>query len=356
MEIKYVEKLKGIIKYKKTIIAVIVVVIIFIFVTSNGAGETELVLEKKEHTNSILVSGIVEAVDKADLSFERTGKVQRISKEIGDFVRKGEAIIVLNTDKLLQEEKELESILIEEMTRLDSIESGPRRQDVDIAKVNLQIVKNELKNEIIQSNLAVEKIIGAIKKIVFLDVDKFFSNAEADAPKINLELTVIERQKIQNGRVYFTTLFDKWDSFPMPNDVDEVLELFDIYESDLVAINSELKGWGKIFRDNNLIEIVNVVENIQEKLLSIIGDLIDAKSRLEDKKLKALQSDEEYEKVYDSVTGEELITQRAKVEIAKNRLARTQIDIRKSVLVAPFSGMIGSISAEIGETVLADAV
>ena len=114
-------------KKKKTWIIIIIIILIIvgiIYFSQSKKGNSEFVSEKIEKRNlsqTVSVTGEVEAKDKADLSFEIYGKIRKVYVGLGEEVKKGQMLV--------------------------EIESGELLKDLESAKEKLNIEKEELKDK-----------------------------------------------------------------------------------------------------------------------------------------------------------------------------------------------------------------
>ena len=341
--------MKNIFRYKKTIVLLVVIVVAVFLYSNNTNGEITLTLEKEEHTDSILISGRVEAVQKAKLSFKRSGEVIAIHKTSGGEVKEGEAIVELGVDRLLREERELQSTLAEEIVRLNSINSGSRRGDLRVAALNLETAKTNLKNISNEVLSRSESILNSLQQSVYSDLDQLFSNPNSDFPRFSVNLGVIDSQTVENARIEIGNILDEVAELPVPETVNEVLSTIERYKDILVYINVRVRPWAKILRDTEEDTAIELFDSFQSQLLENIEEIVNNISKLNTSILELKQAEEKYSNTYVSISNEELITQEARVNAVRNKLAQVQIDIEDSKLVAPFDGIIGSIEADLGE-------
>lgn len=163
-------KFKSVISRKAVYIPLIVVVLILAGITigkirSKIDYET-VVAAKEDFVQVISTTGKVTAADDVDLNFETSGKVGKVNVKVGDVVKRGQILATLGSGdayaSLLGAQARLES----EQIKLSNLEAGNRPEEVQILQTALSNAKNEktqaedtLKNNIINSFVSTDSLL-----------------------------------------------------------------------------------------------------------------------------------------------------------------------------------------------------
>lgn len=151
------DRLKGIFKHKKRLIALGLVVVIgaggaaaWALRSKSASASSEsldfartVFLEKGDLNNSVNVSGTVESAEVSSVATTLTAKVTALNVKVGDIVKKGDIICTLASDGIEKEIAEKKKSLTEEKTKLQETYDKSRRA-VDDAKAAKQ---RELTNQ-----------------------------------------------------------------------------------------------------------------------------------------------------------------------------------------------------------------
>lgn len=98
-----------------------------------------ITVESKNWVMEIQASGVVQPFRKINLSPEDSGKIASLYVREGDFVRKGQVIARMNSDKLEAQVNQYKAILAKATADLEQKRSGTRPEE--IAQANARLVK-----------------------------------------------------------------------------------------------------------------------------------------------------------------------------------------------------------------------
>src|SRR5678809_129351 len=94
-----------------------------------------LVYRSEQKKNSNVYSGTIEARD-ADIGSLMGGRVSEVLVEEGDSVRAGETLVRFDRYLLDPQIKEQESRIAQMRANLERVERGPRREEIERARIN----------------------------------------------------------------------------------------------------------------------------------------------------------------------------------------------------------------------------
>lgn len=156
-------------KKKKIWIIVLILVLVIVgvvYLSQRGKKDSGFVTEKVERKNlsqTVSVSGEVDAKEKADLSFEISGKIRKNYVELGEEVKKGQLLVEIESGELLKDlESAKESLKIEEEEIKDKKNAKSVWNDLD--PEDRRIMEAEL--EIARANVG--KVYEQLKKTTIL--------------------------------------------------------------------------------------------------------------------------------------------------------------------------------------------
>lgn len=146
---------------KKILIIIGAILIIFISMrwwwNSNSNYET-ISVERRDMIQEVRVSGTVVAANKADLAFERNGKIISIAVREGQEIKKDEILMSLDSTQVLAELAQAQARLQSEIAEsgqlsasvenqealLDELQKGTRQEELDIAKNEVELKQQQL--------------------------------------------------------------------------------------------------------------------------------------------------------------------------------------------------------------------
>jgi len=225
------------IKKKYFFLALIIIIIVFLiyFFTKEKEQEYNIIsVEKGNLIQEVSVIGRVEPVNSVDLAFEKSGRVAKVSVDIGEQVVIGQILIELDNNDLIaqlaQDQAVLESAqaglkqyeagLDAEKAKLDELKAGAKLEEVQVvetkvsnaektlidAQTNLENVENKADIDLLNLYDEVEDIFNdayfkaddALNK----QIDDLFSNDSSANPTITFSTSDSQAKiDVEQGRV-----------------------------------------------------------------------------------------------------------------------------------------------------------
>ncbi|MES2409724.1 MAG: efflux RND transporter periplasmic adaptor subunit [Patescibacteria group bacterium] len=327
------QKIKTFLKSKVGISVVVVILIIIsvlVFKGKSSASET-VIISKGDFTKVVSVSGKVIAVNNVDLSFETSGTVAAVYKNVGDKVRSGEIIAALNSSDLIAQRDVAEADLEGAKAELSRITNSESSSDVSINKE--------------QAINAISDAYTTADDAVHNKVDQFFEN-----PRTGPEIKY--------------TFYDYFSTKTKINDSREQIET-DLQNFGILANSLNVNNYSnqkltdakkyiqkvKMFLDIvapavNSFEESNVLTN--SMISEYRADVALARSNI-NTTLSDLTTYED--KLRGSVS--DISIQQAKVSSKEANVRTYDAQIAKTIIYAPFDGTLSLQDAKVGESVAA---
>lgn len=111
----------------------------------------KIVPEIQKATDAAITSkGVVECKEEALVGSQASGIIREVRVNEGDEVRKGEPIVILNSDKIAAKVNQAEAMTREAADRLRELEAGYRQEDIEIARARAkraEVVYNQDNDE-----------------------------------------------------------------------------------------------------------------------------------------------------------------------------------------------------------------
>ncbi|NQV88353.1 MAG: efflux RND transporter periplasmic adaptor subunit [Parcubacteria group bacterium] len=313
---------------------VILVVIIAIVALRSRGGKTALETTKSVTatvTEMVSVTGKVAPFQKADTGFEKGGIVSSIPVKVGDHVYRGQLIASLEDNQTLASLAGAKANLaVAEANLEDSL------TDTGIAYVS---AKKNLTD-------AIRSSYSNIRDIILNQTDTFFNNATSANPTININTSTYNVSKnVENQRILVGEALNQWkidlDSNVFGENVAMQISRVDNYLSTVKTFLSTLSSIVfDVSRSSNLPQ-----STIDSYLSTINTANVDLSSSL-----SVITS---AENSLDSATPKSTNALKAKVEQAKADVLNYQAQYNKSILTAPFSGIVTRIDPQVGDLVSA---
>jgi HlyD family secretion protein len=349
---------------KPWVIALLAIVLLIAFFSFRGgpseAKEEIIVVKAGTVQEGVSVTGKVKAAQAVDLSFERGGKVTRVTKEVGERVTAGETIVQLDNASAAADLAQAQASLQFQQSRLDELEAGTRPEQLDITKAKVLSAKSDLDIARLSFVSSLQNSYSVADDSVRNKVDVFFANPRSSNPQLVFTSTITSETSIESGRVEVENRLNK-----MKNNLTGISTT-----SDLSLITASLKqdlGEIKLFLDN-LSLTVNALAPTQSLSQTTIttwkADMSSARTSLNTAITTLLSAESNLrsaETAYDlanrqltldssGVVSQQIKAQRAQVAQAQATVSSRYAEYTKTYIKAPISGIVTKQDTRVGET------
>lgn len=323
------------------------ILIILIFSVGNGA-ETALeiaVVARADIAQEVSVTGTVKPAQIANLAFEKSGTIARVYAQVGDKAASGQTLVALESGQAAAQLAEAEADLKVQEAKLAELARGTRSQSVDIQSAKVAGAVSALEDA--EKNLA-DKRADALTKAeeaIRGSVDQFFSQPDSSSPQLVFTVNNFQLEiDIESQRFVVEATLDSWQASDAGKNLLIIKSFLDKAWASLSAAAtsatvsvSDIAGWkSDVFASQT--NINTAISNLTTAI----------------EKLKAAQSSLDVarrELTLDlaGTASEPLAAQKALVDKAAASRDYYRSQLYKTVLRAPFRGVITRQDAEPGE-------
>lgn len=363
--INFFKKPAGIVS---VIILILAVIGGYLFLDKEKESPYEFIVAKKgDFLQQVSVTGKVKPAETVDLAFEKVGRVSGAYVEVGDRVSIGQLLVSMDNSGIFAKLQESEANLKSEQAKLDELRAGTREEEIQIQKVKFQNAATALSEA--KKNLT-DKLQDAYTKsddAVRNKSDQLFNGAQTSNPQIKFSVLDSNlKTAVEIARINIESTLGEWLAS---------LGLLSV-ASDLDFYTTEAKsnlGEVKSFLDN-LALAVNPLNASSKFSQTIIDgwkkDVSTARTNVNtavinlsaaENKFKTEQSDlslAEQELILKQAgaTKFEIKIQEANVEKAEAAVQNIKVDLSKTRLYSPISGIVTKQDAKKGEVISANAI
>ncbi len=329
------DKIVSFIKSNKKIVLIVLAILFVVCIISviggkKGNGET-VVLKKGDFIKTVSVTGKVVASENVDLGFETSGTISNIYKVAGEKVNKGDVIASLNSSELYAKRQKSEANLLEEQAKLEKLSaSGGAQISTD-------------KRTLVES---IVKAYTYADDAVHNKSDQYFDKTDTSAPEIKYSFDdYFDRKKIINEkRMEIEGVLNSWK--------DLVVSLNDNnYDSSYLSKSKIYLSKVKDYIDtlSPAVFSFEVSSDLTQTMIDKYkSDLATARSNIND-------SSKDLITVEGSLSGSvsDARIQEASVRAVKADIASIDAQISKTIIRAPFSGIVSLQDGKVGQSVSA---
>ncbi len=324
------------------------------------------VATKGEIIQQVSATGSVKAKVKADLAFEKSGRIRNIYADVGDHVRAGDVLIALDNQDLRAQLQEQEASLSVQNAKLEELKAGTRPEDIAGAEAEVSNSEKSLKDVYQTAIIAAQKsaIVGKNSILVLTDIQAaHFSNnnqefaniSDAKASAIEELLGAENAGKWTNDSISNLSggtfgLIQNAISDYSQTKIDTALlkttsALQKIKDALGIVPTSFLTSAEKtnlIAEKGNINTEINTTVANQSTITTAQNNLVTAKSDMNIKKAGARP--------------EQISAQEAQVQQASAQVENAKAQLAKTILVSPVTGVVTRIDIAAGEIAIASQV
>ena len=351
---------------KKFLLTIIPIILIaagggyWYFTRPPSLGGTEqargFIVKRQDLRQTVSLTGIVQATNKADLSFDRGGKVTRVFFDVGSAVKTGGTLVTLANSDLLAAISQAEANIAFEEARLAELKRGPRPEDLEIAQVKVENAKVALEEA--RRNLA-STLIDAFTKsddAIRNGLDGMISNPSSQPTiAINSGDSQLKTQ-IERSRIVVEAVLKKWSLDVHAIDASgDLVASSSAAEANLSQVRSLLQS-GAMFLDSatpsSAIDQYKIAIGTGRANVELArGNIAVAREKVANLQSSITLAEAEELKIKSGYSAQEISAQTALLQRAQASLQNARVNLSKTVLSAPFDGIIIRQDVKVGESV-----
>jgi HlyD family secretion protein len=339
----------------------------FVLKDENTSRYDFIIAERGNVSDEVSVTGKVIPADEVDLAFEKTGRVSWVGVSVGDTVGGRQQLVRLQNSDINAEILEAKARLKAAETKLSELNRGTRAEEIQVQEIKVSNAETSLKD----SNRALADTIkdtytksdDAIRN----KIDQFFLNPRENDPQLDFVVKSSQIEiDVESGRVEMENLLTFWkpsiDEVSSVSDLDKYtfeaeqnLEDISSYLNDVALAVNDLDATADLTQatvDGYKADVSTARTNVN----TAISNLSSSDKKRKDSISALALAKEELVLKNAGATTESIQAQEAKVEEARAAVDRLIAEIEKTVLHAPFPGVVSAVNAEEGEIVTAQKV
>ena len=356
-----ISKIKNsIMGHKKKSILVLVILLLVgfkVFKQSSNLG-SDFVVSKKDVIQSVIVTGKVKPREDVTLSFERTGRVSKVSADVGSKVFVGQVLVGLDSSVEYADYLKAKANLEAERANLDDLKNGYSEEEIALYETEVSNAKNNLQNA---KNNILNKLKDAFVKsddAVRNNIDQLFSNPKSSNPQINIEVSNIQlKNDINQSRFQIESTLNAWSQ------LDNSVFIKENISKTLDALNKMQTFTDKVSSAVNALQpnsglsqtIVDAyktsVSNSRTNINTAINNLWSAQDNLNSAESALAIAERNLVIKKKGATQDEIRAQEAKVLQYEALVSSSEATLSKMTLRSPINGIVVKQDANLGEII-----
>ncbi len=360
-----IQKIKGFLKTlwtrkkeKKVWIPTVVVILIALSMLSDGT-KTETytyTLAPREFVQSVSLTGKVIAAKNVDMGFEATGRVNKVYVKVGDRVKAGATLASLANGDYSASLQKNYALVASEDARLRDIQMGNKKEDIALSQDEYVNAQSDL--QIAQQSFAdqLQDIYAKADDAIRLKVDIAFNNPRSVNPqfKYSIDQNQALKSSLEDQRLRLGEMFVVWSKNisieNLPNIRDYISDVQRFINDANVAISIVTERTNT--SDSTYAIILSNKTDIAAARTSFslaVSTLNQAEIAYKNSKNAVVKAENQLKLKKSGATQEQIDQQRANLNSAYAGVTSAQALIGKTLIRAPFEGVITKVDIKEGE-------
>ncbi|MCX6789796.1 MAG: efflux RND transporter periplasmic adaptor subunit [Candidatus Gribaldobacteria bacterium] len=340
---------------------------------------------KQNIIQEVSVTGKVKPAEAVDLAFEKSGKINKIYKEVGQPVSQGEAILSLDSSELQSQLNQAQAQLEIQQINLQTLQKGARSEEISVLQTRLSNAQKALVDTQNKATSDLANLYNNVTDILHSayaqaddtinkQIDDLFTNANTDSPQLTFQTTSFqyeissEQQRVTSGDALkeFKEILDNLNSnyadldLALTKSEQKLAVVRDFLDTLTSALNSSsnlsaatltaYKGYVNTSRTNINAAITAINAQKQSTASQKITNqqnITTAQNNIEN-----AQRDLDLKKA--AATPEQLQENEAQIKSAQANIQNLAIQIAKTTLRSPFDGIVSKQIVKIGQVITAN--
>ncbi len=333
-------------KSKKIVwISAIITIIALLISLFGGNKSTDVSIykvEAKEFVQNVSLTGKVIAAKNVEMGFETSGRVARVSFKVGDRVKKGQVIASLqNGDAVSNVQKNY--------AKLREVQSGSRSEEVSIAEGDLIGAKNdfELSSQALETEL--QNIYNKADESIRFKIDNSFENPRSVNPQFKYSIDQNYNLKKQLGetRLKITEMLQKWNGNYDINNIDQIKSYISEVQYFINNVNTAISIVAE--KSNSTDLNYTIVQSQKDDIVAARTNFTVAINTLNKAQITYKNSITALNRAQNNLILKNSGGTQNEIAVQLADLTSAQAFVQKTIITAPFAGIITKVDVKEGE-------
>lgn len=308
----------------------------------------------------VAVSGNVQSSKDATLSFQTSGQVSFVGVKVGDTVTQGQVLATLEAGNAQAALLEAESLLANRQATLLQLQEGSRKEEVLVKEQIAENAKNNL-------SLAYASLSDVIKNTDSVTTDivksKFASLFTFNGTSFNLSFASCDQRLQASIETKRTTLEDELASFQKKSSAVSLVSSEETLDSAFSSAYSSANLTYEIVNEisqlllstcsvsnTSLDSYRTTLSTVKTNMNTLFADITAKRNTLTSAKNSYAQALRDLELLKAGTNPYVLKAQMATVAQAEAQVLQAKVNLQKTVIRAPFNGVISEVKPTQGES------
>ncbi len=308
----------------------------------------------------VSVTGSVRSSEEIDLAFEVSGRVSDIYVNVGDQVISGQRLVSLDASELLAQLSDAKANLEVQVAKLDELRKGTRAEEINVAIAKVRSAEDALSDAKLNFTNSAKDAFTKADDAVRNKVDQFFDNSRSSNPELSFQPNNAQLgNKLEQARPGIEQILNEWksatDALSVNSNLSQHSDLansylnsINLFLDDVALMLNSLTPTGEVSQ-TNIDKYRTDVSTARTNLNTAITNLASSEEKFNSARASLAVAERELELKQAGATQEQIAAQEALVRQAEAKLQVTNSQLSKTVLRAPFAGVVAKKDVKVGE-------
>ena len=337
------------------------VIVFFTLFSKPRTEEVTYVVTSGPLKQYVKVSGQVKATTDANLSFQTNGAVAFVGVKTGDKVEQGKVLVTLSAGDAQASALQAQANLASVEAVLGQLQQGARQEEVAYKEQVVENTKSTLSESYGALPDVIQNVDATTADIVKNKFSSLFTNNNGkyllsfSSCDQRLQRDVeVKRTELESTLADFQTKSSVVTAISSKETIDAAFEQgyqAALFTNDLVSSVSSLLLLSCSLSNTGLDGYRSTLSSVKSSMTALFSDITIKRSTLNTAKNAFKQATRDLELTQAGTDPYKIQAQRASVAQAQAQVTQAKSNVNKTMLVAPFSGVISNVAVSVGETV-----
>ena len=347
-------------KKKKKVWIPAALILIAILITLFGGNKSTDVstykVEAKEFVQNVSLTGKVIAAKNVDMGFETSGRINRVNFKVGDRVRKGQVIASLQNGDAVSNLQKSYALASAQSARLRDTQNGSRPEEIAVVQGDLTGAQNDLdlSRQVLEAEL--QNIYNKADEAIRFKIDNVFTNPRSVNPQFNYSVDQNQnsKQQLSDDRLKLTETFVKWNGKFNISNIEEVKIYIVQVQNFINDINTAMSiaAEKSVSSDANYATVQSNKTDVAlaRTIFSTANNSFNqAQITYKNSQNLLIRAQNNLKLKMSGGTETQVDIQRADLQSAQASINSARAIITKTLITAPFDGVITKVEVKEGE-------
>lgn len=332
----------------------------YVLYNQNGNGNDTIVVARGALMQQVSVSGKVIAADSVTLAFTQGGRIAALYARVGTQVSAGTPLSEVENNDIRALVLQREAALLTEEANLEVLREGTREEEVAVAAAEVSSATTALERSLKAVVDAIRDAYRVADNAVRVQSDQFITSARTN-PSVTLAVSNAQRKlDVENQRLTLEGVLTAWEGrLPIQGaenlddairEARENLSTIALFLATTATLLSESSPSGTVTK-NTIDTYITHIATARTAINAAATVLTTTETAQKNAERRLESAERSLVLIQAPATPATIRAQEARVHAARAAVRDAEAQLEKTIITAPFSGVVTRVDAEVGESV-----